>query len=432
MINSDALDALLARYQEIIGQMADPDVASDPAKSAPLGRELSGLEPAVKAARAWRELNEEVEGLREMAAAEEGELAEMAQLELDEKTPQLDAAEAKLEEELIPKDPEDTRDVIVELRAGAGGDEAALFTADLFSIYQTYAAAQNWKLEVLDVSEGGAGGYKEVTFSLKGGSGSTGVYGVMKFESGVHRVQRVPQTESQGRIHTSAATVAVLPEAEEVDIEIRAQDIRRDVYRSSGPGGQSVNTTDSAVRLTHIPTGLVVSIQDEKSQHKNHDKAMRVLRSRLYQAELDRLHNERAEARKEQVGSGDRSAKIRTYNWPQGRVTDHRLDGDDKNHALQGVLGGDLDPIIHALQIADREARLAEMAGEGGRGKGEGGRGKGEGGRGKGRRYCNARAPSTLPARRVLTSSTAPPPTPSPLPYERDRACPGLDPGVRG
>ena len=361
MINSDALDALLARYQEIIAQMADPDVASDPAKSAPLGRELSGLEPAVKAARTWRELNEEVEGLREMAAAEEGELAEMAQMELEDKLPQLEAAEATLEEELIPKDPEDTRDVIVELRAGAGGDEAALFTADLFAIYQSFAQAHGWKLEVLDVSEGGAGGYKEVTFSLKGGAGSAGVYGVMKFESGVHRVQRVPQTESQGRIHTSAATVAVLPEAEEVDVEIRAQDIRRDVYRSSGPGGQSVNTTDSAVRLTHIPTGLVVSIQDEKSQHKNYDKAMRVLRSRLYQAELDRVHAERAEARKEQVGSGDRSAKIRTYNWPQGRVTDHRLDGDDKNHALQGVLGGDLDPIIHALQIADREARLAEM-----------------------------------------------------------------------
>jgi len=364
MINSDALDSLFARYQEIVTQMSDPEVAMDPARSAPLGRELSGLEAAVKAARRWRELNEEVAGLQEMMASEEGELAEMAAMELEEKEPELAKAEAHLEEELIPKDPEDTRDVIIELRAGAGGDEAALFTADLYSIYQTYASQHGWKMEVLDVSDGGAGGYKEVTFSLKGGSGSPGVYGIMKFESGVHRVQRVPQTESQGRIHTSAATVAVLPEAEEVDVQVRDQDLRIDYYRSSGPGGQSVNTTDSAVRITHEPTGLVVSIQDEKSQRKNREKAMRVLRSRLYQAELDRVHNERAEARKEQVGSGDRSAKIRTYNWPQGRVTDHRLDGDDKNHALQGVLGGDLDPIIRALQVADREARLAAM-GEG-------------------------------------------------------------------
>ena len=361
MIHSDALDALFARHQEIIAQMSDPEVASDPARSAPLGRELSALESAVKAARHWRELSEEADGLREMAASEEGELAEMAALELEEVTPRLAAAEATLEEELIPKDPEDGRDVIVELRAGAGGDEAALFVADLFEIYQTFAQTHGWKLEVMDLSEGGAGGFKEATFSLKGRPGSPPVYGTMKFESGVHRVQRVPQTESQGRIHTSAATVAVLPEAEEVDVELRDQDLRIDYYRSSGPGGQSVNTTDSAVRITHEPTGLVVSIQDEKSQRKNREKAMRVLRSRLYQAELDRVHNERAEARKEQVGSGDRSAKIRTYNWPQGRVTDHRLDGDDKNHALQGVLGGDLDPIVRALQVADRERRLAEM-----------------------------------------------------------------------
>ena len=361
MINTDALDALFARYQEIIAQMADPEVASDPARSAPLGRELSGLEPAVKAAQHWRELKDEVDGLREMVGTEEGELAEMVQMELEEKEPQLEAAEATLEEELIPKDPEDVRDVIVEIRAGAGGDEAALFAADLFSIYQSFATQHGWKVEVLDVSEGGAGGYKEVTFSLKGSASSPGVYGSMKFESGVHRVQRVPQTESQGRIHTSAATVAVLPEAEEVDVEIRDQDLRIDYYRSSGPGGQSVNTTDSAVRITHEPTGLVVSIQDEKSQRKNREKAMRVLRSRLYQAELDRVHAERAEARKEMVGSGDRSAKIRTYNWPQGRVTDHRLDGDDKNHTLQGVLGGDLEPIIRALQVTEREARLAEM-----------------------------------------------------------------------
>ena len=358
MINPDALDALLARYQEVLQAMSQPDVASDPKQLASLGREMSGLEPAVKAARHWRELSEEAAGLREMVAAEQGEMAELAELELEEVQARLAVAAKALEEELVPKDPEDARDSIVEIRAGTGGDEAALFAGDLFELYQKYAAGKGWKMEVMDLSEGTAGGYREITFALKGKD----VFGRMKYESGVHRVQRVPATESQGRIHTSAATVAVLPEAEEVDVEIRAQDVRVDVYRSSGPGGQSVNTTDSAVRLTHVPTGLVVSIQDEKSQIKNKDKAFRVLRSRLYQMELDRVHDERAAARKEMVGSGDRSGKIRTYNWPQGRVTDHRLDGDDKNHALQSVLGGELDPIVKALRLADREARMAEAA----------------------------------------------------------------------
>lgn len=358
MINTDALDTLLARYNEVMTAMSTPEVASDPAQLATLGRELSGLEPAVRAAERWRALSAEAADLREMAASEEGELAEMAALELEDVEGRLAEAAAALEEELVPKDPEDVRDAIVEIRAGTGGDEAALFAGDLFELYQKYAAAHGWRVEVMDTSEGAAGGFREITFALKG----TEVFGRMKYESGVHRVQRVPQTESQGRIHTSAATVAVLPEAEEVDVEIRAQDVRVDVYRSSGPGGQSVNTTDSAVRLTHEPTGLVVSIQDEKSQIKNKEKAFRVLRSRLYQLELDRVHNERAAARKEMVGSGDRSAKIRTYNWPQGRVTDHRLEGDDKNHALQGVLDGGLGPIVKALRLADREARMAEAA----------------------------------------------------------------------
>ncbi len=358
MINQDALDALLARYQEVLTAMSQPDVASDPGQLASLGREMSGLEPAVKAARQWRELDEEAAGLREMVADEQGELAEMAELELEEVEARLARAEKDLEEELVPKDPEDARDAIVEIRSGTGGDEAALFAGDLFDLYQKYAAGKGWAVEVMDTSEGTAGGFRDITFALKGKD----VFGRMKYESGVHRVQRVPQTESQGRIHTSAATVAVLPEAEEVDVEIRAQDVRVDVYRSSGPGGQSVNTTDSAVRLTHEPTGLVVSIQDEKSQIKNKEKAFRVLRSRLYQLELDRVHNERAAARKEMVGSGDRSGKIRTYNWPQGRVTDHRLEGDDKNHALQGVLDGDLDAIVRALALADREARMEEAA----------------------------------------------------------------------
>ena len=355
MPSADALDALFARYRALSDEMSQPEHASDPSSLARLGRELSGLEPAVFAARAWKALDDEARGLREMIA-EGGELGEMAELELDDVEARLAAAAATLEEELVPKDPEDVRDAIVEIRAGTGGDEAALFAGDLFELYQKYAASNNWKLEVMDTSAGTAGGFREITFALKGRD----VFGLMKFESGVHRVQRVPSTESQGRIHTSAATVAVLPEAEEVDVEIRAQDVRVDVYRSSGPGGQSVNTTDSAVRLTHEPTGLVVSIQDEKSQIKNKDKAFRVLRSRLYQLELDRIASERAAARKEQVGTGDRSGKIRTYNWPQGRVTDHRLQGDDKNHALQGVLDGGLEPIVKALRMAEREARLAE------------------------------------------------------------------------
>ena len=363
MINADALDALHARYQEVLAEMSTPEAAADPATLARLGREMSGLEPAVKAARRWRELSDEAGGLREMVAAEEGEMAELAAAELEDVEGRLAAAEKALEEELVPKDPSDVRDAIVEIRAGTGGDEAALFAGDLFEVYQKYAAAHGWSVEVLDTSLGTAGGFREITFALKGAD----VFGFMKYESGVHRVQRVPQTESQGRIHTSAATVAVLPEAEEVDVEIRAQDVRVDVYRSSGPGGQSVNTTDSAVRLTHEPTGLVVSIQDEKSQHKNKDKAFRVLRSRLYQLERDRIESERSAARRDMVGSGDRSGKIRTYNWPQGRVTDHRLEGDDKNHALQGVLDGGLDDIVRALRLADREARMAEAA-EGGAG----------------------------------------------------------------
>ncbi len=359
MIRPDALAALDARYAALTDALAQPDVSADMAAMARLGRELSGLEPAMVAATRYRALSQEVADLREMAAGDDAEMAELAELELDDKADALEVATAELEEALIPRDPEDARDAIVEIRAGTGGDEAALFAGDLYDIYLKMAATHGWKVEPMDLSAGGAGGFREITFALKG----LDVFGTMKYESGVHRVQRVPSTESQGRIHTSAATVAVLPEAEEVDVELRMQDVRVDVYRSSGPGGQSVNTTDSAVRLTHEPTGLVVSIQDEKSQLKNKDKAFRVLRSRLYQLERDRIDAERSAARKELVGSGDRSAKIRTYNWPQGRVTDHRLEGDDKNHALQGVLGGDLDPIIRALRLAERETRLAETQG---------------------------------------------------------------------
>ncbi|MEM6326789.1 MAG: peptide chain release factor 1 [Bacteroidota bacterium] len=356
MSQPDALTRALDRYREVLAEMSTPEVASDPSQLESLGRELSDLEPIAKLAARLDDLRTEADDLRQMAEAESGELAEMAAMELAEIEPQIEAGEGEMEELLIPKDPEDKRNAILEIRAGTGGDEAALFAGDLFDIYQKYASTKGWQVEVMDLSDGTAGGFKEITVALKG----AGVFGEMKFEGGTHRVQRVPATESQGRIHTSAATVAVLPEAEAVDVELRNQDLRIDVYRSSGPGGQSVNTTDSAVRITHIPTGLVVSIQDEKSQHKNRDKALRVLRSRLYQMEREKKDAERAALRKDMVGSGDRSGKIRTYNWPQGRVTDHRLEGDDKNHALGNVLDGNLEPIIRALQIADRAARMAE------------------------------------------------------------------------
>ncbi len=349
MLDPSRLDGLLARYEELNAEMAKPEVATSPTRMAAVGRELSALKPAAEAIEAYRRLSRERDELAELARTESGEMAELAGAELAETEGRLPALEAAIAEAMLPRDPEDARDAIVEIRAGTGGDEAALFAGDLYDLYGRFAARRGWRIEVMDSSAGASGGYKEIVFALKG----PGAFGTMRFESGVHRVQRVPQTESQGRIHTSAATVAVLPEAEEVDVEIRPQDLEVDVYRSSGPGGQSVNTTDSAVRLTHIPTGLVVTCQDEKSQHKNKDKAMRVLRARLYQRERERADAERADARRAMVGSGDRSAKIRTYNWPQARVTDHRLEGDDKNHALQDVLAGDLDPIVRALRLAE-------------------------------------------------------------------------------
>ncbi len=355
MIDPARLDSVLARHDEVNALLARPDVATDPARMAALGREYAALREVAAAVEAYRRLLRERDDLRELARTERGEMAEMAEAELAAVEERLPALEAVLQQALLPRDPEDARDAIVEIRAGTGGDEAALFAGDLFELYGRYAARRGWRVEVMDAAHGAAGGYKEVVFALKGPD----AFGTMKYESGVHRVQRVPATESQGRIHTSAATVAVLPEAEEVDVEIRPQDLEVDVYRSSGPGGQSVNTTDSAVRLTHRPTGLVVTCQDEKSQLKNKETALRVLRARLYQLERDRIDAERADARRAQVGSGDRSAKIRTYNWPQARVTDHRLEGEHKNHALQDVLAGDLDPIVQALRVAEHAERMA-------------------------------------------------------------------------
>lgn len=359
MINPAILDSIKDRFAEITQEMSDPAVATDPKKMAELGREHTILKEVVRHIEAYSQQVSEIGDLKEIVDGEsDPDLLEMAEMELAELEESLPAVEENLRLMLIPKNPEDTKDAIVEVRAGTGGDEAALFAGDLFKLYSRVAEKMGWKVELISASAGTQGGFKEIVFSMSGPD----AFGTMKYESGVHRVQRVPATESSGRIHTSAATVAVLPEAEEVDVDIHPNDLKIDVYRSSGPGGQSVNTTDSAVRITHIPTGTVVTCQDEKSQHKNKDKALRVLRSRLYEAKLAEIESERSEARRSQVSTGDRSAKIRTYNWPQGRVTDHRLEGDEKNHALEKILGGDLDDIIKALRTAENADRLASMS----------------------------------------------------------------------
>ncbi len=358
MIKLSILQDIKRRFDEVTGLMAQPEVATDPGRMAELGREHGELRGVASSIDRYERLLSEREELRELVeSGEDPELATMAKDELEEVNERLPEVEKELRLMLVPRDPEDKKNAIIEIRAGTGGDEAALFAGDLYRLYSHYAERRGWRREVIEMSEGTHGGFKDVTFSLEGSE----IFGTMKYERGVHRVQRVPETESSGRIHTSAASVAVLPEAEEVDVEIAAHELKIDVYRSSGPGGQSVNTTDSAVRITHEPTGLVVTCQDEKSQHKNKDKAMRVLRSRLYELELDRRNAERAEERREQVGSGDRSAKIRTYNFPQDRVTDHRLTGSEKNYPLREVIDGDLEGIHRALRMAENSERLAAI-----------------------------------------------------------------------
>jgi peptide chain release factor 1 len=358
MLSLDPLQDIKRRYSEVTDLMSRPEVATDPERIAKLGREHVELRPLVGAIERYERLVREREELRAILRDEaEPELLKMARAELEDLEERLPILEEDLRLLLIPKDPEDSKDAIVEIRAGTGGDEASLFAGDLFRLYTHFAERHGWQTEVIDSSGGAQGGFKEIVFSLKGAD----AYGTMKYESGVHRVQRVPVTESSGRIHTSAASVAVLPEAEAVDVDLHPNDIKVDVYRSSGPGGQSVNTTDSAVRLTHIPTGLVVTCQDEKSQHKNKDKALRVLRARLYELELEKHRTERDEARRSMVGTGDRSAKIRTYNYPQDRVTDHRLEGENKNYPLRQVMDGDLDDLIKALRTADHAERLARL-----------------------------------------------------------------------
>ena len=354
----DKLDRLLQRHEELAARMSGQDFG-DRQAFVHASKEYADLAPVVEAIQALRAAEREAEGLEEIVAAEGGdaELRALAQDELPAVREVIAEHEHRLKVLLLPKDAADDKNAILEIRAGTGGEEAALFAADLFRMYQRYAELHGWRLALMQATETGIGGFKEAVAEISG----TGVFARLKFESGVHRVQRVPETESSGRIHTSAATVAVLPEAEEVDVAIDERDLRIDVFRASGPGGQSVNTTDSAVRITHVPTGIVVSQQDEKSQHKNRAKAMKVLRARLYQAERAARDAERAAERKSQVGSGDRSERIRTYNFPQGRVTDHRI--NLTLHKLDRVLAGEaLDELIDALTTQDQAARLAEIA----------------------------------------------------------------------
>jgi peptide chain release factor 1 len=344
---------LLERHDELGRRLGDPNVLADQKAYLELTREHKRLSQIVAKGRLWLESDGQLAEAKELIRNEsDPEIREMAEMQRDEAEELLEPLTEELKLMMVPRDPADFRNCIVEVRAGTGGDEAALFAADLFRMYQRYAELNQLKLEVMEQSEGGMGGFKEVIFSLSGEE----AYGRLKYEGGVHRVQRVPATESQGRVHTSAASVAVLPEAEEVDVKIEAKDLRIDVYRSSGPGGQSVNTTDSAVRITHIPTGLVVTCQDEKSQHKNKEKALKVLRSRLYEAKLAEEKAKLDSERKSQVSTGDRSAKIRTYNFPQNRVTDHRI--NLTLYKLEQVMNGDLLELLDALRTADLQERM--------------------------------------------------------------------------
>ena len=352
----DKLEDLLVRLEEILSELNEPGVANDPARFQKLMKQQSELQPIVDAYKEYKACQQTVEeSLMMLDEESDEEMREMLKEELADAKNRIEELETELKILLLPKDPNDSKNVIVEIRAGAGGDEAALFAAEIYRMYVKYAESRRWKTELMSLNENGIGGFKEVTFMING----AGAYSRLKYESGVHRVQRVPETESGGRIHTSTITVAIMPEAEEIDFQLDLNDCKFDVFRASGNGGQCVNTTDSAVRLTHIPTGIVISCQDEKSQLKNRDKALRVLRSRLYDMELQKRHDEEAEARRSQVGTGDRSEKIRTYNFPQGRVTDHRI--KLTLHRLDTILNGDLDEIIDSLIAADQTAKLAKM-----------------------------------------------------------------------
>jgi peptide chain release factor 1 len=346
----DRLDQLEARYDDLSRQLGDPAIVNDQENYRKVAKQHRDLEPTVEKFREFRKLQAAIADAKAML--NDADMREMAEAELAELEPKLITAEEELKVLLLPKDPNDDKNIVLELRAGTGGDEASLFVAEVFRMYLRFAEQHRWKVEVLSQTDSDVGGLKDITAIMEG----AGVYRQMKYESGVHRVQRVPATETQGRVHTSAITVAVLPEAEEVDIKIEAKDLRIDTFCSSGPGGQSVNTTYSAIRITHLPTNTVVSCQDEKSQIKNREKAMRVLRSRLYEVEAERIHQLQAKERKSQVGTGDRSEKIRTYNFPQNRLTDHRI--GLTNHNLQMVMEGMLQPTVDALIAHDTAEKL--------------------------------------------------------------------------
>ncbi len=355
----DKLRELHDRFFEIEEMLGDPTVISDQKRFVKLNKDYKDLEPIVAVYKRYVDIIDNLVSSEEMLKTEKDpEMKEMAKEELDSLKKEKEELEEKIKILLIPKDPQDAKNAIMEIRAGTGGDEASIFAGDLYRMYTKYIESKGWKIEPVSHTEGTVGGFKEIIFNVTGNN----VYGILKFESGVHRVQRIPQTETQGRVHTSAATVAVLPEAEDFDVEINENDIRKDTYCSSGPGGQSVNTTYSAIRLTHEPTGIVVTCQDEKSQIKNYNKALKVLRSRIYEIEYQKYMDEIASKRKTMVSTGDRSAKIRTYNYPQGRVTDHRI--NLTLYDLQNIIDGDLTQVIEAIQAAENAEKLKEAVNE--------------------------------------------------------------------
>lgn len=349
----DKLEFLEDKYEDITNKISDPEVINDQSLWQKLMKEHAEVEPIVMKYRDYKNTIAAIKDSKEIIQeSSDEELRELAKMELDELEDRIEGIKEELKILLLPKDPNDEKNVIVEIRAGAGGDEAALFAGNLFRMYSMYAEKRNWKTELMSANSTGVGGYKEVIFMIKG----KGAYSRLKYESGVHRVQRIPDTESNGRIHTSTATVAVLPEVDDVEIEVNQNDLKIDVFRSSGNGGQSVNTTDSAVRMTHLPTGIVVSMQDEKSQLKNKEKALKILKAKLYEIELEKQNKEIAQSRKSQVGTGDRSERIRTYNYPQGRISDHRI--NLTIYRLDSFLDGDIDEILDALITTDQAEKM--------------------------------------------------------------------------